>query len=106
MKAGKLTHIIAIEAATTSVNDAGTPTSEWTTKATLRAELVEQSTEEFLGDGGATDEELAVFRTRYIEGVTNADRVVFEGRPYNIRQLTPLGRRVGLELRCMAQGDE
>lgn len=106
MKAGKLIYRIAIEEAATTVNDAGTPTSTWTRKAILRAELVEQSTEEFLGDGGATDEELAVFRTRYLQGVTNADRVVFEGRPYNIRQLTPLGRRVGLELRCMAQGDE
>ena len=49
---------------------------------------------------GASDEEAVIFRIRFVDGVTNADRVVWNGEPFNIRQVTPIGRRKGLDLRC------
>lgn len=101
MRTGALHHVIELQRASTTLNEAGTPATIWTTLATLRAEIVRQATEEFLGDSGARDETAVVFRTRYLDGVTNADRVLFEGRAYNLREVTPIGRRRGLELRAV-----
>ena len=101
MKAGKLVHVIALHRAVVNVNAAGTPATTWTAFATLRAELVERSTEEFLRSAGETDETTVVFRTRYLSGVSNDDRVSFDGQGFNIREVTTIGRRKGLELRCV-----
>lgn len=106
MKAGKMAHVIEVQRATRTINDAGTPSTAWTRLATLRAEVVERSTEEFIRDGGAADEERIVFRTRFLEGITSDDRVTFDGQSYNIRELTRIGRRQGLELRCTALNGE
>ena len=101
MKAGKLVHVIALHRASETVNAAGTPATTWTVYATLRAELVERSTEEFLRSAGETDETTIVFRTRFMEGVSNNDRVSFDGQGFDIREVTTIGRRKGLELRCV-----
>lgn len=100
MRSGKLREEIAIQRATATVNDAGTPSMIWASIAVLRAEKVEQSTTEAIRAFGASDEELVVFRARFFDGVTNADRVLWQGNPFNIRQVVPLGHRSGLELRC------
>lgn len=44
MRAGRLTEMIQIERATESLNDYGTPSTTWARVATVRAELVQQST--------------------------------------------------------------
>lgn len=103
MKSGKLREEISIQRATSTNNDAGTPTETWATIARLRAEKVEQSTAEAIRAFGASDEELVIFRARFFDGVTNADRVLWSGQPFNIKQVVPLGHRVGLELRCVRQ---
>lgn len=100
MKAGRMVHVIEIQSATVAVNDAGTPTSTWTKFATLRAELVEQDTEEFLRGAGDTNVTALVFRVRYVDGITPSHRVSFDGTGYDIEQIVPIGRRNGLELRC------
>lgn len=102
MRSGKLDRLIEIERATATLNEAGTPEMTWGNVARLRAEVVQQTTEEFLGDAGARDETAIVFRTRFLDGVTNADRVIFDGRAYNLREVVPIGRRRGLELRAEA----
>ena len=100
MKSGKLTHVLTIQRASNGVNDAGTPTTTWADLATLRAERVEQSTTEFIRNYGAADEAVAVFRTRYVAGVTNADRISFGGEAFNIKHIVILGRNRGYEFRC------
>lgn len=42
-----------------------------------------------------------IFRARFVEGVSNADRVIWKGESFNIKQVAPIGRREGLELRCV-----
>lgn len=100
MKSGKLVETIRIERATTEINDAGTPIETWARVADLRAERVDQTTEEFIRGFGASDEELVIFRARFFGGITNADRVMWNDQPFNIKQVTPIGRRKGVELRC------
>ncbi|MFC0199270.1 phage head closure protein [Paracoccus rhizosphaerae] len=102
MKAGKLTETITITTFQLFVNDYGTPERGSTpTVATVRAERIDQTTEEFLRGGGATDEETVVFRIRFVDGITSAGEVTWQGETFNIKQITPIGRRKGLDLRCV-----
>lgn len=105
MKSGKLFHFIKVQRSTEGVNEYGTPELVWSDFATLRAERVEQSTEEFLG-AGVGEETAIVFRTRFLDGITNADRVSFRGEPLNLRRVAVIGRNKGLELRCTAIEEE
>lgn len=101
MRSGKLTEEIQIERFTSTVDEYGTPTQTWVQLATLRAEKVDQTTTEYIRNFGASDEEVIVFRARFFDGITNADRVVWNGDPFNIKSVAPIGRRKGVELRCV-----
>ena len=61
---------------------------------------MQSSTEEFIRSG-AVDESIVIFRTRFIPGVVNSDRIVFAGSEFDIKEVKPIGRREGLELRCV-----
>lgn len=104
MKAGLLDRIITVERVTTTVDDYGTPVEGWTTVATIRAQRVSLTKEEFLRAFGSTSEAVAVFRIRHMDGLTLADRITSEGQSYDLKSIEPLGRREGLELRCIAAG--
>ena len=102
MRAGKLDRTIRIDTYSAGVpDDYGTVTETWTALATLRAQLVQASTEEFIRAYGASDETVIIFRTRWLAGVTNADRVHYEGEFFNIKEVKEIGRRKGLELRAV-----
>lgn len=101
MRAGKLDRSITIEAHTrTGTTPAGAPILSWTVVATVRAQIIQQSTEEYLRAYGETDSLAVIFRLRWLADVTTDHRVVFEGRTLNIRETKEIGRRHGLELRC------
>jgi SPP1 family predicted phage head-tail adaptor len=104
VRAGPLDKVIVIERATNTVNADGVAVETWTTLATMRAQLIEGSADEFIRTQGAQSEIAVVFRTRFLDGVTLADRVTYSGRPYNLKQIKELGRRRGLELRAVALG--
>ncbi|WP_105437512.1 phage head closure protein [Neorhizobium sp. T25_13] len=102
MRSGKLDRTIRIDRYDAgAVNDYGTPAPTFTPLATLRAQVVQASTEEFIRAAGASDETGIIFRTRWIDGVTNADRIVYEGGNFNIKEVKEIGRRKGLELRAL-----
>lgn len=100
MRAGKLDRVIRIDRATYTDDGAGNQIELWAPVATLRAQLIEASTEEFQRAYGASSETATIFRTRFMEGVTLADRVIYDGGEHNLKQIKEIGRRRGLELRC------
>lgn len=102
MRAGRLTEVIVIERASFVVNAAGTPVETWTPIVTLRAEKIEQTTTEFIRNFGSNVESLMIFRARFTDGITIADRVKWNGQAFTIREVSPIGRRKGLEIRCIA----
>lgn len=104
MRAGKLRRVIQVQRMANGVNEFGTPQEVWIDHVKLRAELVERSATEFINDQGAADKALVVFRTRYIDRVTEADRVVFDGQVFNIKQTSEIGLMQGLEIRCEKLG--
>ncbi len=103
MRAGKLDRTIIVSRFDAgAVNAYGTPEPTYAPIATVRAQVVQSSTEEFLSGQGATAETAIIFRIRYIPGLTTADRVGHEGRSFNLIEIKEIGRRHGLELRCEA----
>lgn len=106
MRAGKLDRVITIQRNTYVVDEYGNPEHTWSDVATVRAQIVQQSTEEFIRNYGASDETVIIFRIRWLDGITNADRVVYGGVNHNLKEVKEIGRRKGLELRCVAAGGE
>lgn len=91
--------------AASSVDAAGTPVETWLDVATtVRAQQVQQSTDEYIRGYGASDETVIVFRIWWFAGLTNADRVIFNGIIHEIKQIKEIGRRSGLELRTLSYG--
>lgn len=102
MRAGKLDRVIRIDRFSAGLPDAfGTVTPVFAPMATLRAQVVQSSTEEFMQAAGTTDQTAIIFRTRWLDGVTTSDRVLYENSFFNIKEIKELGRRRGLELRAV-----
>lgn len=104
MRAGKLDRTISIERVSVVMDDYGNAVETWTPLATVRAQIIESSTEEFIRAYGASSETVTVFRARWLSGVGLADRVTYAGAVYNILGTKELGRRQGLEIRARAMG--
>lgn len=104
MRAGKLYKRIEIERFASTVDDFGTETEAWTPVASVRAQVIQSSTEEFMKAFGTTAESAIVFRIRHRDGIVLADRVVYGGQAYDLKEIKELGRREGLELRCVMAG--
>lgn len=102
--AGKLQHQIAIEREVETVSPAGHVRKTWAPIATVRAEVKNLSSDEFLAGFGDADRQSAVFVIRWVPGVeiTSADRIQHNGRTYNIKGVIEIGRKRGLELRAVA----
>lgn len=101
MRAGKLIHLITIQRSTETVDDLGTPVMTWTDLHSIRAHVEQQSTEQFIRNIGATDERVVVFHTRFVAGITNADRIMWRGTAHNIREIAVQGRDEWMELRTL-----
>jgi SPP1 family predicted phage head-tail adaptor len=104
LKAGKMDCRVSVERFTNTVNAFGTPVMTWAATHSIWAQVIQRSAKEFLEAVGDVDRELIVFRIRFIAGVTAADRVIFEGRAFDIQEVTPWAREGVLDLRCAATG--
>lgn len=100
MRAGGMDRTITVQRSGKTRDAFGGAAIEWTDLATVRAQLLASSTAEFMEAGGEQAERVVAFRTRWMEDLRNADRVVFEGSPYDVLEIKEIGRRRGLELRC------
>jgi head-tail adaptor len=89
MRAGKLDRAITIERVTTAIDAYGTPKETWAPVAMLRAELTQENATEF------------IFRTRFLDGITTADRVTYADTPLAIKEVKEIGRRRELEIRAV-----
>lgn len=102
MRAGKLDRTIAIERQIETVKPSGAVATTWANIDTVRAEIVQQSASEFLTGFGEAENGSIVFRIRYLPGITTADRVSYAGTVYDLKEITEIGRRRGLEIRAVA----
>jgi SPP1 family predicted phage head-tail adaptor len=104
VRAGKLDRVITIERVAQTLDAYGVPQETWSPVATLRAEIVDQSDDETIGEGGAVSKTVLTFRTRFLDGVTLADRVVYQGEILDLKGTKEIGRRRELEIRVQRLG--
>lgn len=104
MRAGRLTNRIQIERNAVLVDDFGYTHENWLPVLTCKAEIKDATTTEFLTGPGEVNNNRAVFLIRYplVVQITTADRLVMDGKSFNIVGLAEIGRRRGLELRVIA----
>lgn len=101
MRAGKLDKTIVIERRQDAIGPYGEQYVTWLPVATMRAQIVKGSTEEFIRGQGATTETSITFRMRWLDGVTTEHRVTYDGAAYDIKEFREVGRRRGLDIRCV-----
>lgn len=98
MRAGKVDRLIMIEAPTTTLDRAGAPSTTWSPFAALRAELVRNATVDVERANGSTTDVRLTFRCWWIDGITLDHRLTYAGQAFEIRDLSEIGRRNGLEI--------
>lgn len=100
---GKLDQLVTIERLDgVTKNEHHNPVPAWTEFVTLWAEVLQAAADESTTDFGEAQTDTLTFRTRYFAGITTADRLVFDGRVFNLKNITEIGRRDALELRAVA----
>jgi SPP1 family predicted phage head-tail adaptor len=103
LRAGAMDRIITIERMAATVDDFGATHEAWSPLITVHAQLIQSTAKEFIRDFGAASVTTCVFRIRYVAGLTLADRVTYDGKSYDVKEIGEIGRRRGLELRCVQQ---
>lgn len=106
MRSGKLRYQIQIEDPSVTVDNYGTPVETGAVIYTLRAEVIQQTAQEYVRDRGDVTEVTVAFRVRNPGGVTTSHRVRFDGAAYDIRQIVPIENGRGLELQTVKIGGD
>lgn len=104
MRAGNLDRIIEIQRRTTGLDLYGTPAEIWTTLTAMRAQLLKNATDDREGARGRTTDAVLTFRMYYLTSLSLNDRLLYEGRQYEITGISEIGRRVGMDVTCVRVG--
>jgi len=102
--AGKLDRLIELQRKTETKNSLGQPTETWSTYVKVSAQKMERSVRSVFASDQMQANRTVIFRIRYRSGVTDTDAVFFEGQRFEIRGISEVGRRVGLDLECEVYG--
>ena len=93
MRAGQLRHSIVIQQVT-ETNTGGVITNVWSEYDTVRAEVLPISGSEFWAAAQVQDEDVVMFKIRYLSGVLQKMRILYDYRAYDIKGVMPVrGRR-------------
>jgi len=100
MRAGNLDRTIEIQSRSTGIDPYGVPIDVWTTFATMRAQKLENTTDDREGAPGDITDTVITVRMRWLDGVTLEHRVNYAGQAFKITRIKEIGRRVGLDVTC------
>lgn len=84
MRAGALRHRIEIQYISEGRDEFGEPNGEWTQLAKVWAAINTKNGREFFAAQKVVGESDYVFETRYLDGVHNGMRIVYNNKPYEI----------------------
>ncbi len=108
MRAGRLRDTIEVQRNAQSKENHEL-VDNWHTLVFLRAQKLEPKGDEITNALRSESTFSTVFRARYRTGITPLNRVVFEGRTFDIRSVTnPDGRKRMMDLHCtedLSDGD-
>jgi SPP1 family predicted phage head-tail adaptor len=107
MEAGKRDRRISIERASTYQDDTGQEVPRWLPVATVWASWRRASARETLAASEVSAEATDIFeilRSNLTAEVSPRDRVIFDGRTYDISAADPIGRQ-GIRIQAAARSD-
>lgn len=96
---GNMDRRINIERLTKTRKPSGDTFETWAPVATVWAEVLQQTANEFFTGYGEAETGTVIFRVRFRPGIMTKDRVSFDGTDYDIKEIKEIGRRDALELR-------
>ena len=103
MSASDMDRLITIQQPQQSQDDYGEPvTTGWIDFAKPWAQVIPVSGREYFDAAAARAEKLTRFRIWWRSGVTEAMRIVYDGRIYDVRSIIEIGRRERLEIAAEA----
>ena len=96
---GKMDRVITIQGVTAVTQDAnGVPVETWGNLVTLRAKKLEGDAADTEHGGIAVTDTRVKLQTYFYAGLTLENRATYEGATYQIKHLSEIGRRRGLEI--------
>lgn len=104
-EAGRLDRRITIQRAIKATDNFGGEVEIWGDHATVWAEVLPISDGERWRAAEVAADVTTRFRIRWGFGVQVTDRVLYDGRLYDLHGVKELGRRVGQELTAAARAD-
>ncbi|MCO5163534.1 MAG: phage head closure protein [Mesorhizobium sp.] len=102
MRAGNLRHTIDLQRETATVADSGSVITTWSIFASVRAEIVTASADEYLTGYGEAEAGNVVFRIWWRPGLDTADRIMHAGKAYDVKAISEIGFRRFLEIKAVA----
>lgn len=105
LAAGDLDRRITIERAITTTDPLGGEVRSWIPVATVWAQVLPDTAEERFRAQEVSASKRTVFNIRWGVAVTVTDRLDYEGRTFEISEVTEIGRRVGQKIRAAARAD-
>lgn len=104
IRAGRMRHVVTVERRASVPDAYGAEVETWAGVATVRAELVkEEALDLATAPAGSRGRVAVTLRIRFLAGLSVADRLMFRGKPYDLKTLIELERGCAYELQC--EGD-
>ena len=106
MRAGTLDRRITIRRVSTADDDYGEPIKTWSDFIVVPAAWRNATTSEKLAALQIGDEVTDIFRIRFSADaatITPMDRLIFDGKDYNITGAVQIGRREGIKITATAR---
>lgn len=108
LQSAKLDRRITLQRGTSTTDAAGTPVTTWADLATVWASRRRASARETLASAEVSAAITEVFEIRWDSAWSDLnplDRLVFEGRVYDIAGVAEIGRREGLRIDAAARAE-
>lgn len=106
MRAGQLDRRINIERTFSTLDEFGRDVPAWNTIAKVWAQVEFGAGTETRATMEVAAEQRRTFRIRWLSGLLSTDRIVYEGKSWDILDIAELGRRDGLLVTGIARVDK
>lgn len=108
MRSGELNRSIVIQSKTVAQDSFGEPVETWAkihTRDSLAARVMPQRGNERFTAQQVVGEAVTTFKIRYRSDVTTLNRIVYDGRNWDIHDVRELGNRDALEIDASARSE-
>lgn len=105
MEAGRLNRRITLQRRSMAQDATGAPIETWHDLTTVWAEKVDMRGSERYTAAQTVAQLDTKFRIRFIRGITPVDRIVYEGRNFDVGGVLEIGMAEGLEFHAKARGE-